>query len=226
MISSVKVLKEGLIFEVESVSATSDLKAKNIVDVGNNDISSWTCRRFRRDCLPCKHCFAVIDAGYRIFQQLSPLLLEHPLMTLDENLSSSQLNKPNLSPNLLYTEIHEYQDNVNSLDENSEVKVTDKTEYVSLFSRRSLFKHEKMVLIVNLKNLVESVEYQWTSQNANQYRNYLLGKWKWWVSWKTGNARQEQQSKENFKFKKMLFPRKRKHKYAGRMGSKAEIRWN
>ena len=40
MISSVKVLKEGRIFEVESVSATSDLKAKNIVDVGNNDISS------------------------------------------------------------------------------------------------------------------------------------------------------------------------------------------
>ena len=87
MISSVKVLTEGRIFEVQSESVTSDLKAKYIVDFGNiNEICSCTCRGFRCDRLPCKHFFAVIDAGYRTFEQLSPLLLEHPLMTLDETL--------------------------------------------------------------------------------------------------------------------------------------------
>ena len=129
MISSVKVLTEGRIFEVQSESVTSDLKAKYIVDFGNiNEICSCTCRGFRRDRLPCKHFFAVIDAGYRTFEQLSPLLLEHPLMTLDETLFNSQLTKPNLSPNLLYTENHEHQDNVNLLDQYPEVEVTDKTE--------------------------------------------------------------------------------------------------
>ena len=87
MISSVKVLTEGRIFEVQSESVTSDLKAKYIVDFGNiNEICSCTCRGFIRDRLPCKHFFAVIDAGYRTFEQLSPLPLKHPLMTLDETL--------------------------------------------------------------------------------------------------------------------------------------------
>ena len=58
MISSVKVLTEGRIFEVQSRSITSDLKAKYIVDFGNiNEICSCTCRGFRRDCPPCKHFF-------------------------------------------------------------------------------------------------------------------------------------------------------------------------
>ena len=35
-----------------------------------------------------------IDEEYRTFEQLSPLLLEHPLMTLDKNLFNSQLTKP------------------------------------------------------------------------------------------------------------------------------------
>ena len=64
-----------------------------------NEICKCTCRGFRRDRLPCKHFF-VTDAGYRTFEELSPLLLEHTLMTLDENLFNSQLTKPNLSPNL------------------------------------------------------------------------------------------------------------------------------
>ena len=68
-------------------------------------------------------------------------------MTLDENLSNSQLTKPKLSPNLLYTEIHEHQVNVNLSDEYSEVEVTDKTEYAPLPSRSLLFKREKMDLI-------------------------------------------------------------------------------
>ena len=58
IISSVKVLTEGCIFEVESESVTSDLKAKYIVDVGNIDeICICTCRGFRHDRLPCKHFF-------------------------------------------------------------------------------------------------------------------------------------------------------------------------
>ena len=156
MISSVKVLTEGRIFGVQSESVTSDVKAKYIADFGNiNEICSCTCRRFRCDGLPCKHFFAVIDAGYRTFEQLSPLLLEHPLMTLDETLFNAQLSKPNLPPSLLYTENHEPQDNVSLLDQYPEVEVTDKTEYEPLPSRRSLFKRKKMDLIANLKNLVE-----------------------------------------------------------------------
>ena len=95
-------------------------------------IPSCTCCGFRRDCLPCKHFFVVTDAGYGTFEQLSPLLLEHPLVTLDENLFNSKLTKPDLSPNLLYNEIHELQVNVNLLDEFPEVEVTDKTEYAPL----------------------------------------------------------------------------------------------
>ena len=78
-------------------------------------------------------------------------------MTLDEDLFSRQLTKPNLSSNLLYTEVHEHQDNVNLLDEYPEVEVTDKIEYAPLPSRRSLFKRKKMDLITNLKNLVACV---------------------------------------------------------------------
>ena len=66
-----------------------------------NKISCCTCRGFRRDRFPCKHFFVVTDAGYRKFEKLSRLLLEHPLIKLDENLSNSQLTKLNLSPNLL-----------------------------------------------------------------------------------------------------------------------------
>ena len=68
-------------------------------------------------------------------------------MTLDETLFNSQLAKPNLSPNLLYTK--------NLLDEYPEVEVSDKTEYARLPSRCSLFKRKKMDLIANLKSLVE-----------------------------------------------------------------------
>ena len=151
MISSVKALTEGRIFEVPSESITSDLKAKYIVDFGNiNEICSCTCRGFRRDRLPCKHFFAVIDAGYRTFEQLSVLLLEHPLMTLDETLFNSQLTKPNLSPNLLYTENQGHQDNVNLLDKYTEVEVMDKTKYAPSRSSRSLFKRKKMDLIASL----------------------------------------------------------------------------
>ena len=50
-------------------------------------------------------------------------------MTLDENFFNLQLTKPNLPPNLLYTELHEHQVNANLLDEYSEVEVTDKAEY-------------------------------------------------------------------------------------------------
>ena len=76
-------------------------------------------------------------------------------MTLDENLFNSQLTGPNLSPNRLYTKIHEHQVNINLLDEYFEAEVRDKTEHAPLPSRRLLFKHEKMDLITNLKNLVE-----------------------------------------------------------------------
>ena len=60
-------------------------------------------------------------------------------MTLDENLFNSQLTKPNLSPNLLYTEIDKHQDNVNLLDEYPEVEVTDKTEYTFSFIKNLIF---------------------------------------------------------------------------------------
>ena len=154
VLSSVKVLKEGSIFEIQSELVTSDLKAKHKADFGNIDeICSCTCRRFRRDRLPCKHFFAVINAGYRTFEQLPPLLLGHPIMTLDENLFNLQLTKPNLSPNLLYTENHEHQDNVNLLEEYPEVEVMDKTEYAPLPSRRSLFKRKKLILKTWLKSV-------------------------------------------------------------------------
>ena len=136
MISSVKILTERRILEVQRESVPYDLKAKCIADFGNiNEICSCTFHGFKRDRLPCKHFFAVIDAGYKTFEQLSPLLLEHPLMTLDENLFNSQLTKPNFSSNLLYTEIHEHQNNVNLLGEYSEVEMTNKTEYAPLPSR-------------------------------------------------------------------------------------------
>ena len=244
MISSVKVLTEGRIFEVQSESVTSDLKAKYIVDFGNiNEICSCTCRGFRRDRLPCKHFFAVIDAGYRTFEQLSPLLLEHPLMTLDETLFNSQLTKPNLSPNLLYTENHEHQGNVNLLDQYPEVEVTDKTEYAPLPSRRSLFKRKKMDLIANLKNLVEKcynikADEQFVS-NVNEQVKRLINTVTIHLEGENdelverpvtpdkGNSQKKsrevkKQSKQNFEFKNLSFPRKRKHKYTGRVGSKAE----
>ena len=232
MISSVKVLTESRIFEVQSESVTSDLKAKYIADFGNiNEICSCTCRRFRRNRLPCKHFFAVIDARYRTFEQLSPLLLGHPLMTLDETLFNSQLTKPNLSPNLLCTENHEHQDNVNLSDESPEVEVTDKTEYAPLPSRRSLFKHKKMDLIANLKNLVEkchNIKADEQVSNVNEQVKKLVNTVTFHLKGENdelverpaalgkGNSQKKsreakKKSKQNFEFKSLPFPRRWKH---------------
>ena len=244
MICSVKTLTEGRIFEFQSESVTSDLIAQYVLDFGNiNEICSCTCRGFRRD--PCKHFFAVVDAGYIAFQQLSPLLLEHPLMTLEKNLFNSQLTKSNLSSNLLYTEIDEHQGNVNSLDEYSKVEVTDKTEYAPLPSRRSLFKRKKMDLIANLKNLVgkcynvkadeqfvSNVNEQVVKTLINTVTIHLEGENDELVeipiipdksNIQIKSREVKKQNKLNFEFKNLPFPRKWKHKYIGRVDSKAEM---
>ena len=62
-------------------------------------------------------------------------------MTLDEKLFNSQLTKPNLSPNLLYTETHEHQDNVNFLD-----------EYTLFFHKQRFFFNSASVLLNFLMN--------------------------------------------------------------------------
>ena len=165
-------------------------------------------------------------------------------MTLDETLFNSQLTKPNLSPNLLYTENHEHQDNVNLLDQYPEVEVTDKTEYAPLPSRRSLFKRKKMDLIANLKNLVEKcynikADEQFVS-NVNEQVKRLINTVTIHLEGENdelverpvtpdkGNSQKKsrevkKQSKQNFEFKNLPFPRKRKHKYTERVGSKAEM---
>ena len=179
------------------------------------------------------HFFAVTDAGYRTFEQLSPLLLEHPQITLDENLFNSQLIKPNLSPNLLYTEIREHQGNVNLLDEYPEVEVTDKTKYAPLPSRRSLFKRKKMDLIANLKNLFKmcfniKADEQFVS-NVNEPVKTLINTVTIHLEGENDDLVERQvtpdksksqkksrevkkQSKQNFEFKNSPFLRKRKHK--------------
>ena len=165
-------------------------------------------------------------------------------MTLDETLFSSQLTKPNLSPNLLYTENHEHQGNVNLLGQYPEVEVTDKTEYAPLPSRCSLFKHKKIDLIANPKNLVEKcfnikTDEQFVS-NVNEQVKRLINTVtihlegendelvKRPVTPDKGNSKKKSRevkknSKQRFEFKNFPVPRKRKHKYTGRVGSKAEM---
>ena len=163
---------------------------------------------------------------------------------MDETLFNSQLTKPNLSPNLLYTENHEHQDNVNLLDDYPEVEVTDKTGYASLPSRRSPFKRKKMDLIANLKNLVEKcynikADKQFVS-NVNEQVKRLINTVTIHLEGENdelierlvmpdkGNSKKKsrevkKQSKQSFEFKDLSFPRKQKHKYTGRVGSKAEM---
>ena len=130
------------------------------------------------------------------------------------------------------------------LDEYAEVEVTGKTEYAPLPSRRSLFKCKKMDLIANLKNLVEmcyniKANEQFVS-HVNEHvktlintvtihlegENYELVERP--VTPDKSNSQKKsrqvkKQSKQNFEFKNLPFPRKRIHKYTGRIGSKAEM---
>ena len=130
------------------------------------------------------------------------------------------------------------------LDEYPEVEVTGKTEYAPLPSRRSLFKCKKMDLIANLKNLVEmcyniKANEQFVS-HVNEHvktlintvtihlegENYELVERP--VTPDKSNSQKKsrqvkKQSKQNFEFKNLPFPRKRKHKYTERVGSKAEM---
>ena len=148
-----------------------------------------------------------------------------------------------MSPNLLYTETHEHQGNVNLLDQYPEVEVTDKTEYAPLPSRCSLFKRKKMDLIANLKNLVEKcynikADEQFVSNVNEQVKRpintvtfHLEGENDELVERPVtpdkGNNKKsrgvKKQSKQFFEFKDLPFPRKWKHKYTGRVGCKAEM---
>ena len=148
-----------------------------------------------------------------------------------------------MSPNLLYTEIHELQDNVNLLNEYPKAELTDKTEYTPL-EQRSLFKREKMDLIANLKNLIEKCynikpDEQFVS-NFNQYLKTLINTVTIHLEGendelverpvtpdKSNDQKKsrevKKQSKQNFEFKNLPFPRKQNKKYTGRVGSKAEM---
>ena len=150
---------------------------------------------------------------------------------------------PNLPPNLLYTENHEHQDNVNLLDQYPEVEVTDKTEYAPLPSRRSLFKRKKMDLIANLKNLVEKcynikADEQFVS-NVNEQVKTLINTVTIHLEGENDELAErpvtpdksnsqkksgEVRKKVNkiFTLKTCLFLENR-NKYTGRVGSKAEI---
>ena len=130
------------------------------------------------------------------------------------------------------------------LDECPEVEVRDKTEYAPLRSRRSLFKRKKMDLIANLKNLIEKcynikADEQFVS-NVNEQVKRLTNTVtihledendelvERLVTPDKGNSKKKsrevkKQSKQNFEFKDLSFPRKQKHKYTGRVGSKAEM---
>ena len=116
-------------------------------------------------------------------------------------------------------------------DESPEVEVTDKTEYAPLPSRRSLFKHKKMDLIANLKNLVEkcyNIKADEQVSNVNEQvkklvntvtihlegenddlveRPVTLGK----DNSQTKSREAKKKSKQNFEFKNLHFPRKWKH---------------
>ena len=149
-----------------------------------------------------------------------------------------------MSSNLLYTEIQEHQNNVNLLDEYREVEVMNKTEYAPLPSRRSLFKRKEMDLIANPKNLVQKcysikADEQFIS-NVNEQVKTLINTVTIHLEGENdelverpvtpdkGNSQKKsrevkKQSKQNFEFKNLPFPRKRKHKYTGRVGSKAEM---
>ena len=130
------------------------------------------------------------------------------------------------------------------LDGYPEVEVADKTEYAPLPSRRTLFKRKKMDLIANLQNLVEKcynikADEQFVS-NVNEQVKALINTVTFHlegendelverpVTLDKGNSQKKsreakKQSKQNSEFKNLPFPRKRKHKYTGRVGSKVEM---
>ena len=49
-----------------------------------------SCRWFRRNCTLCKSFFAVINSGYREFEDLGPLSTNHFLHTIDTYLFKSE----------------------------------------------------------------------------------------------------------------------------------------
>ena len=57
------------------------------VDFGTREnFLRCSCPWLRRNRSLCKHFFAVIDSGYREFEDLIPLHRNHPLHTIDTNL--------------------------------------------------------------------------------------------------------------------------------------------
>ena len=49
-----------------------------------------SCLWFRRNHSLCKHFFAIIDSGYREFEDLTPLYRNHSLHTIDADLFKSE----------------------------------------------------------------------------------------------------------------------------------------
>ena len=61
------------------------------VDFGTRgNFLHFSCPWFRRNRSLCKHFFAVIDSGYREFEDLTPLYRNHPLHTIGTDLLKSE----------------------------------------------------------------------------------------------------------------------------------------
>ena len=60
-----------------------------------------SCPWFRRNRSLCKHSFAVIDSGYREFEDLAPLYRNHSLHTIDTDLFKSENHGTPLVRNII-----------------------------------------------------------------------------------------------------------------------------
>ena len=72
------------------------------VDFGTKEnFLRCSCPWFRRNRSLCKHFFAVIDSGYREFEDLTPLYINYSWHTIDTDLFNSENDDTTLERKIL-----------------------------------------------------------------------------------------------------------------------------
>ena len=121
---------------LNKMDRVTDENVSSVVDIGNNrftvrsdssnqiykvyfgnenEFCDCSCDDFRRNRLLCKHFFSVIRRGFRCFTDITPLFINHPYTTLDNEVLGISQDK-NETVNI----VNDDSDNDADVDESDE----------------------------------------------------------------------------------------------------------
>ena len=114
---------------------------------------SCSCPSFRKNRVLCKHFFAIIEKGLKIFEDVSILYRSHPFIVLDEHLFNGSSLHPTME---MFNDPHPSN---NDTEEEIDTVIEDESDQplANLPIRGSQFKLTKMKLLSKIKVLTEKV---------------------------------------------------------------------